>query len=112
MSYELRHVIKRNQEGIPTEKDSSLKRSLDSIAYPVALIGPLSSLDQALRIWNEQSAEGVSVVVWVVLLFTSSFWILYGIVHRERVILFGHLVWFILSTIILFEIIYFAYLVV
>jgi uncharacterized protein with PQ loop repeat len=109
MSYELRHVISRNtSNGVPAEeKDSSLKKALDKIAYPVALIGPLSSIDQAISIWREQSADGVSVIVWVVLLFTSTFWMIYGIIHREKVILFGHIVWFVLCSIILTEIVFF-----
>lgn len=108
MSYELRHVLGQKNEALLAEKDSILKKSLDRIAYPVALIGPLSSIDQALRIWHEKSAAGVSVLVWAVLLFTSSFWILYGIVHREKVIIFGHIVWFILCSLILLEILFFV----
>lgn len=108
MSYELRHVLNRQNKTSVRERNSFLKRTLDRVAYPVALIGPLSSLDQALRIWQEKSADGVSVIVWTVLIFTSTFWIIYGAVHRERVIFFGHIVWFILSATILFEIILFS----
>jgi uncharacterized protein with PQ loop repeat len=107
MSYELRHTIKRNASNAPTES-SFLKRTLDKIAYPVALIVPLSSLDQALSIWQEKSAVGVSIVLWVMLFMTSSFWIFYGIIHRERVILFGHLALVCISGLIIFEIILFS----
>ena len=107
MSYEMRHVLNRKNNDPDREKDSHLKRVLDRVAYPVAIIGPLSSLDQILRIWNEKSAEGVSPVVWVVLLFTSTFWVFYGAVHHEKVIFFGHIIWFIFSATILLEIILF-----
>ncbi len=106
MSYELRHVIKRkthNRSG-----DSLLKKILDKMAYPVAIIGPLSSLDQVITLWKEQDATGVSVIVWIVILCTSTFWSFYATVHRERVIFFGHIIWIILTSIILFEIFIFS----
>jgi uncharacterized protein with PQ loop repeat len=106
MSYELRHVIKRNARN--RVNDSLLKKILDKMAYPVAIIGPLSSLDQVLTIWNEKSAAGVSVIVWIVILCTSTFWAFYATVHRERVIFFGHIIWIILTSIILFEIFIFS----
>lgn len=107
MSYELRHTIKRNDSKAPKES-SLLKRTLDKVAYPVALIVPISSLDQALSIWQERSAAGVSIVLWVMLFLTSSFWIFYGIIHRERIILFGHLALLCISGLIIFEIILFS----
>jgi uncharacterized protein with PQ loop repeat len=106
MSYELHIIRKKNEE--PQQQSSLLKKNMDRIAYPIAILGPLSSFDQVLSIWQEKSAAGVSVLVWTVLLCTSSFWILYGIIHREKIILFGHLVWFVLSAIILIEIFSFS----
>ena len=87
---------------------SLLKRGLDHVAYPVAVLGPLSSLDQVFSIWNAKSADGVSAVVWTVLFFTSTFWVFYGAVHREKVIFFGHLIWLTLSATILAEILFFS----
>jgi len=107
MSYELHHSI--NREVPESEKKSSLlKTTLDKIAYPIALIVPLSSLDQVFSIWSQKSAAGVSIIVWFMLLMTSIFWMFYGFVHREKAIFFGHVVWFILSSIILIEIMLFT----
>lgn len=105
MSYELHHSINRDKK---SGNMPFIKSTLDKIAYPIALLVPLSSIDQVLSIWNEKSATGVSVVLWVILFFTSIFWIFYGIIHRERVILFGHIVWVILTSIILIEIMLFS----
>lgn len=107
MSYEIRHVQKIRRHRLFHKESSHLKKILDRLAYPVAVLVPLSSLDQVLSIWQAKSAAGVSVVVWVMLFLTSIFWICYGIVHKERVIFFGHTIWIILSSIVLAEIIYF-----
>lgn len=112
MSYEFLHVRKRKKEDHVEERGEErspvLKRGLDRVAYIVALIVPLSSLDQMFRIWQAKSSAGVSMLVWTMLLITSIFWIFYGAIHREKVIFFGHIVWFIISSIILFEIIIFS----
>ncbi len=107
MSYELHHLNKRN--GRAHAKESVLvKKVLDKMAYVVAIIGPLSSLDQVLTLWREKNAAGVSLVVWLVILFTSIFWSLYATVHKERVIFLSHIIWIVLTSIILCEIVLFS----
>lgn len=108
MSYELLHVKRRDSEGKPEDKHYALKKLLDKMAYFVAVLGPLSSADQAIQIWTKKSAEGVSIIVWSVLFLSAIFWLIYSTVHKERAIFFGHVIWLILSSIIIFEIIIFS----
>ena len=103
----MRHVVKRDSNFNPKEI-SFLKKAFDKIAYPIAIIVPLSSMDQVLQIWQQKSAAGVSIVIWSMLFLTSIFWMFYGVIHKERVIFYGHVAWFILSSIILIEIIIFS----
>jgi uncharacterized protein with PQ loop repeat len=109
MSYEFLHVHKRKHENEPAKKEPTvLMGILDKIAYPVAIVVPLSSLDQVIRMWVEKSAVGVSPILWIMLFLTSMFWITYASVHKVRVILVGHLVWFVLSSAVLIQMVLFS----
>lgn len=68
--------------------------------YVVALIAPLISSAQAYKIWIEKNASGVSVVTWTTFIFTGLFWMLYGIIHKDKPIIFTQVLWIILSILV------------
>ncbi len=103
----MRHVTKRSSE-YNSKELSFLKKTFDKIAYPIAFIVPLSSMDQVFQIWQQKNAAGVSTLVWTMLFLTSIFWMFYGVIHKEKVIFYGHVAWFILSSIIIIEIVVFS----
>ena len=108
MSYELFHIKKRDKENMVDQKHFILKRMLDQTAYLVAIAVPMFSIDQALKIWIEKSADEVSLAVWLVLTLSAIFWIIYSLVHKEWAIFTGHIAWFILSLTIVIEILIFS----
>ncbi len=85
-----------------------MKRALDKLVYPIAMLTPLSGIDQATTIWTTRSAEGVSVLLWCMFLFTSAFWVLYGSIHEVRAIKLANVLLFLVSAAILVEIVLFS----
>lgn len=76
-------------------------RSLaDDIIYSAGVLGPVLTIPQVLKIYVEQNAAGLSLISWISYLFTAAFWIFYGIIHKEKPIIFTYVVWFILQLII------------
>ena len=45
----------------------------------VAIVEPLMTLPQVLQIWTTKDAHNVSLIAWVLYIFASSVWLLYGL---------------------------------
>lgn len=45
------------------------------------------TLPQIWEIYSKQDAGSVSLISWLSYLTAASFWILYGIVHKEKIII-------------------------
>ena len=91
-------MIYENLEPYPNS--NKWKRFLDKAVYYVAIIGPIMTIPQILMIWVEKNASGVSVVSWVSYMFIAIFWLLYGIVHNEKPIIFANCFWLVSSAIV------------
>ena len=87
------HRRKRGKDRDPYLHPQRLKRAVDRIIYPVILFGILMTIPQILEIWVERNASGVSVISWSGYILTGSFWLLYGLLHREKPIILSSLVW-------------------
>jgi uncharacterized protein with PQ loop repeat len=54
------------------------------------LLGSMITLPQAYGIWVNHNADGVSLIYWLGYLFGNSIWLAYGIVHKEKPIIFTY----------------------
>jgi uncharacterized protein with PQ loop repeat len=61
-----------------------------SITYG-GLIGSLVTLPQVLEIWVHHNASGVSLFSWVGYTLGALMWLMYGIIHKERPIIFAYI---------------------
>lgn len=77
------------------------KRQLDRLIYVVAFVGPLMTIPQVLKIWMEKTAAGVSLLAWSTYAVTSVVWLLYGLAHKEKPILYSSIFWILLSGLII-----------
>ena len=68
--------------------------------YFVGILGPAMTIPQVIKIWGEQEATGVSVVSWGAYSLLSIFWIIYGIVDRDKPIIFMFTAYFILNILV------------
>ena len=92
----LHHFHKRKRIHFKLEKYPSpekLKGLLDKSIYAVALFGPIMTFPQIYKIWIEKNAAGVSAISWAAYLIGTFFWLFYGIVHKEKPIIFTNIIW-------------------
>lgn len=63
-------------------------RFIDRLIYVVVIFGPIMNLPQLLKIWMYKDATGVSALSWSAFSIGSLIWLLYGIAHRDKPIIY------------------------
>lgn len=92
------HAIHHIHKRLYSRKNSKWIRLLDRFLVVIAVLCPLTSLPQLVKIIFEKSAAGVSIATWTLLAFLAIPWLVYGLVHRDKPIILSYLLWFILDT--------------
>jgi len=96
----LHHFHKRkriHQKHEPYPHPNKLKRFIDKFIYVVSIIGMVFTIPQITKIWIGKTAAGVSLISWVSYLFGAVFWLAYGILHKEKPIIFSYSIWILLE---------------
>lgn len=73
-----------------TEK---IKHMFDKFIAVIGLIGPIMTTPQIINVWVYHQVEGLAVASWGTYVMTSSFWLIYGILHKERAIILVNIAW-------------------
>ncbi len=92
----LHHFTKRkrgDRKLEPYPHPEPFKRFLDKAIYGVGVIGPIMTIPQIALVFGHKSAEGLSVITWVTYTILSLFWLMYGIVHKEKPIIISNILW-------------------
>jgi len=63
---------------------------LDHIIYMIAFIGPFMTIPQIYDIWIIRKPS-VNLITWGSGLVFGSIWLFYGIVHKEKPIIFSNI---------------------
>ncbi len=58
------------------------------------------TIPQILEIWINKNAMGVSIISWSAYIFTSAFWLVYGIARKDEPIIFSSAAWVVLDILI------------
>ncbi len=61
---------------------------IDKATYLVALVESIIVLPQVIQIFRDKDASGVSLFSWTGFWIFNLIWLLYGIAHREKLIIF------------------------
>lgn len=92
----------------PTHKKHALivkkhKKPLlvDRLTYAAAIIEPVITIPQALVIFRDQTAAGVSLSSWVGYEILTAIWIWYALVHKQRLILVYQGLFFIIQAVVI-----------
>lgn len=88
MAHALQHYFKRRG-----------KNFLDKLIYLSAFVGPILTIPQVLKIFDEKNASGVSIIYWLGILGGTILWGIYGIVHKEKPIIVANFLMGILAII-------------
>jgi uncharacterized protein with PQ loop repeat len=101
--YHVRKRVHRNIEAYP--HPDKAKAFMDKMIFVVGALGPIMTIPQIVKIWMEKSAAGVSLISWGAYLFFAFFWLAYGIMHKEKPIIFTYILWIIFEALIVLGII-------
>jgi uncharacterized protein with PQ loop repeat len=92
------HIHKRKRVHQKLEKyphPDKFKRVLDKILLVVAVVGPLMSLPQIIKIYYYHNAASISTITFSSFILFNILWLTYGIVHKEKPIIIAYILWMI-----------------
>ena len=75
-------------------------RIIDGAAVAAGIIGPLMAMPQLMKIFVERNASGVSPISWFSWAILDIPFIVYGIIHRDRVIIITYIGWLFLNLLV------------
>jgi len=95
------HVRKRIYKKYePYPHPNKLKNAMDRLIYFIGIIGPLMTVPQIMNVWVYRSSEGVSVLTWNAFTVIAFFWVVYGVLHKEKPIIMTNILWMIFNSLI------------
>jgi len=77
-----------------------LKRSVDRLVYVVGIFIPIMTLPQVYEALIVRNPEGISAVSFFSYATANLVWFTYGMLHKEKPIIFGNATMFVLNGII------------
>jgi len=63
------------------------KKQIDSVTLFMAVVIPMVTVPQLLKIWIGQNANWVSIITWSVYFVNAIIWLLYWIVNNDKKII-------------------------
>ncbi len=82
------------------EKKSNTK-VVDRLTYAAAIIEPIITLPQAIQIFSNRNAQGVSITAWLGYELLQMIWLWYGIAHKDRIIILYSLLYAVIQMIVI-----------
>ena len=95
------HTRKRvHKDHKPYPAITPARRFMDKAIYVIGIVGPLMTIPQLIKIWVGKSATDVSLASWSGYLIYAIFWLIYGIMHKEKPIIITYVAWVALELLI------------
>jgi len=86
------HIYKRRRI------NKNLIKTFDKFLFIIAVLGPLMTLPQLIKIYTLKNAAGVSAISWGLYAVLDIPWIIYGFIHKEKLLVFSYFLWIITNT--------------
>lgn len=102
-----RHQSLRRRGVLPHMRHKLVVRIMDTLAYCASSLSLFFTLDQVRIIWINHTVEGVSLFAWLFYTNSAFIWLLYGYVHKDRVLIITNCAWVLFSLSIVVGIILF-----
>lgn len=80
---------------------NKLEKFIYGAVYFIGILGPIMTIPQIMEIWVGKNAAGVSAISWGAYAAIESFWIIYGIVDRDKPIIFIYSMWVIIDIFVM-----------
>jgi len=84
---------KTQRKEVSEKKRSPYIVFLDKMTFVIGVIGPFVVVPQIWGIFSTQSAEGVSLMTWLLMFVVTFPWVLYGLAHRDAAIITSFTMW-------------------
>ena len=84
----------------PYPHSDPLKRFIDYFIYFIAAIGPLMTIPQIVQVFSQKSAAGISLWAWGTYVFTAAFWLIYGLVHKDKPLIYSSIAWIVANGLV------------
>ena len=94
------HVRKRSARLQPYPSSIFTIAILDVVVYIVSIASPIFTIPQVVDIFVGKDASGVSALSWGAYTLFTVPWLAYGIVHKEKVLIFNNTLWLFLNAVI------------
>lgn len=78
---------------------------IDKAVMIVAFVEPAAGIPQVIQIFHTRSANDISLSSWVIYQLVTVLWLIYGIAHKEKPIIWYQGLWLIVQTIIIIGIV-------
>jgi uncharacterized protein with PQ loop repeat len=106
MSIPIHHIDKRRRihntsplkkQYQPYPHPSKTGHALDGAVYLVGIMAPLVGSSQAIKIWTEHTASGVSLIMFGFNIVADIVLLAYGILHKATPIVLMYILWLIVN---------------
>ena len=100
----LRHIHKRkgaSSQFAPYPHEDGWKRIIDRTTLVAGIVGPLILIPQIMKIFVTREASGISIFSWTLLAILGIPFIVYGFVHKEKVLVVTYLLFFVMNTLVI-----------
>jgi len=74
--------------------------TLDKLTYVAGIALPLFTIPQAISIYSNKNVSGVSLLTWLFYLFSSAMFAVFGIIHREKLLIVTYVPFVIVEAVI------------
>jgi uncharacterized protein with PQ loop repeat len=91
--WKILHIIYHFFSRLFKHSNYEMKQFFDKFIAVVGLIGPLMTTPQIINVWIHHQVEGLAIASWGTYVITSTFWLIYGIIHKERAIILVNIAW-------------------
>jgi uncharacterized protein with PQ loop repeat len=88
-----RHSLRRKELSSTDAEPRGLVPGIDALAYIVSILSLLFTADQIRIIWVEHDARGVSFLSWLFYAISAFVWLVYGLVHKDKVLIITNFLW-------------------
>lgn len=107
MNIGLHHLVTeiKSLERQEIEDNKPLKTFINRFIYFIGGFGVAVIIPQVTRIWFYKEADGVSLTTWGGFFIASVFWLIYGLIHKEKPIIYTNVFVCVLDLLIIVGII-------
>lgn len=75
--------------------------AVDKVAYIAGIGAVVIYIPQIIKIWVEDNVSGLSIITWAGFIVGAVIWLFYGIVHKQKVIIFSNIMLIITQLIVI-----------